>query len=186
MSVQYQLPRQINHFSNPTADPLQHGGPHSGVRTPEWMLNIGDLLKSSVDGFEDHAQLFTWKGASKRKTTGDLANLLFTSATLGHSLLELEIPNGSYAPVLETKMNTGEHLELVTIVRLGNAKALKVKLQTIAYGNCRIGSFEQTADRLFLELYVTTRENTVFEFGQDGVSVGQTVSKVDYSKNTAE
>lgn len=179
------MPQRTNHFHNSMDDPLYQDA-HSGVRSPEWMIKIDDLLKSSVDSFEDHAQLFSWKGYSKRKTTGDFGNLLFTSATLAHSMVEIEIANGSFAPALETKMNKGEHLELMTLVRLGNAKDLKVKLQTIAFGNCRIGSFEQSADRLFLELYVTTKENTVFEFGQDGVAVGQTVSKVDYSKNTAE
>ena len=95
MTAPYQIAvsNRPNLFDNSMDSPL-----HQSVRTPEWMLCIGDLLKSNVEGFENHAQLFSWKGASKRRTTGDLGNLLFTSATLGHSLLELEIPNGSYAP----------------------------------------------------------------------------------------
>lgn len=185
-TIPYQIvmPNRPNYFQHGSDDSVYNT--HEGVRSPEWMIKIDDLLKSSVDQFEDHAQLFSWRGLSKRRTTGDFGNLLFTSATLAHSLVAVELSNGSYATSLETKMNKGEHLETVTIVRLGNAKDLKVKLQTVVFGNCRIGSFEQVADRLFLELYVTTKENTIFEFGQDGAAVGQTVSKVDYSKNTAE
>ncbi|RZI45141.1 hypothetical protein [Candidatus Finniella inopinata] len=184
-SYQIIMPTRENYFNKAVGNNSSYDV-HSGVRSPEWMVKIDDIMKSNVDGFEDHAELFRWVGSSKRKTTSDFGNNLFTSATLYHSLVEIEIANGEFAPALETKMNKGEHLELMTIVRLGNAKDLKVKFQTIAFGNCRIEGFEQAGDRLILQLYVTTKENTVIPIGQDGAPGGNSVSKVDYSKSTAE
>jgi hypothetical protein len=157
-----------------------------GVKSPEWMIKIGDLLVSDVDGFNDYCELFGWYGESSRLTTGDISNQLFTSATLKHSDLVLLLPNGGHGAQLESKMNIGLPLEAVQIVRLGNIKATKVKLQVIDYTNCRIQSFQQQLDRVILSLSVSTKTNTVFVYDNSGTNKGQMVSKVDYSKNTAE
>lgn len=156
-----------------------------GVKSPEWMIKIDDLMKSDVDGFNDHCELFGWHGESSRFTTGDISNNLFTSATLKHSDLVILIPNGGYAATLETNMNTGVPIN-PTIVRLGNIKATKVMIQKIDYTNCFIQSFQQQLDRLILRLSVTTKTNTIFVYDNTGQNQGQVVSTVDYSKNTAQ
>ena len=157
-----------------------------GVKSPEWMILIDDLLKSDVDGFNDHCELFGWYGESSRLTTGDVSNQLFTSATLKHTDLTLLLPNGGHGAQLESKMNLGIPLANIEIVRLGNIKSTKVKLQTIAYTDCRIQTFQQQLDRIVLNLIVSTKTNTVFVYDNAGTNKGQMVSKVDYSKNTAE
>jgi hypothetical protein len=163
--------------------PQEDGG---GVKSPEWMVKMDDMLKCDVADFDDHAELFGWFAESSRFTTGDISNTLFTSATLKHSDLIVMIPNAGYSAALETRMNTGTPIDSLTIVRLGNIKALKVKLQTIVYTNCRIQSYQQQLDRLILQLSVTSKENTIFVYNNAGENQGQVVSKVDYSKNTAE
>jgi hypothetical protein len=82
-------------------------------------------------------------------------------------------------------MNTGTPINALTIVRLGNIKATKVKIQQIDYTNCFIQSFQQQLDRIILRLTVTTKTNTIFVYDTLGTNQGQVVSTVDYSKNTA-
>ena len=157
-----------------------------GVKSPEWMVEIDEHLKSTIDGFETHAELFGWYGESSRFTTGDVSGQLFTSATLKHSDLVLQISNGGHGPELEQKMNKGILLEKITLVRLGNIQQTKVKIQEIVYETSRLQRFQQELDRLWLFFTVTKRTNTVFVYGNDGTSQGQMVSMVDYSKNTVE
>jgi len=157
-----------------------------GVKSPEWMIKIDDMLQSEVENFNDYCELFGWYGESSRLTTGDISNQLFTSATLKHSDLVIIIPNGGYGAQLETKMNLGIPLNVVQVVRLGNVKSTKVKLQVIDYTLCRIQSFQQQLDRLVVCLSITGKTNTVFVYDVNGSNKGQMVSSVDYAKNTAE
>ena len=157
-----------------------------GVRSPEWMVKIDELVHSNVEGFEDYSELFGWYGESSRFTTGDIGNQLFASATLSHSDLILLLPNGGHGAQIESKMNLGIPLGLVQIVRLGHIKATKVKLQLIDYTTCRIQSFQQQLDRIYLFLSISSKMNTVFVYDIEGNNQGQMVSKADYSRNTAE
>lgn len=157
-----------------------------GVKSPEWMLKIDDLLSSSVKDYTDHCELFGWYGESSRLTTSDVSGSLFTSATLKHTDLVLIVPNGAHGAQLESKMNLGIPLKTVQIVRLGNIKQVKVKLQLIEFGTCRVQSFQQQLDRIVLFLSISSKTNTVFVYDQDGSNKGQMVSKADYAQNTAE
>jgi hypothetical protein len=172
-------------FSIATTDVDNPDNNPDGAKSPEWMIKIDALTNSAVDGFNDYSELFGWHGESSRFTTGDISNNLFTSATLKHSDLVVLIPNGGYAATLETNMNTGTPINALTIVRLGNIKATKVKIQQIDYTNCFIQSFQQQLDRVILRLTVTTKTNTIFVYDTLGTNQGQVVSTVDYSKNTA-
>ena len=124
----------------------------NSVKSPEWMVKIGVLTSSTIVGFLDYAPLYGWYGESSRITAGDIGGPLQTSAQLKHSDLVLILGNGGYATSLEASMNKGYPLDLVTIVRLGNIQGVTVKLQTTAYGNCMIQSFQQQLDRLVLHL----------------------------------
>lgn len=169
-----------------TVDTSTSSDENRGVRSPEWMVKIDLILQSNVTGYNDYSELFGWYGESSRLTTGDISGQLFTSSTLKHSDVVLLIPNGGHGAQLETKMNIGMPLENVNIVRLGNIQNMKVKLQTIEFGNCRIQAFQQQLDRLYIFISPTTKTNTVFVYGNDGAMKGQMVSRVDYSKNIAE
>lgn len=156
------------------------------VKSPEWMVKIDDFVSSNVDGFSDHTELFGWYAQSSRECSGNVSNMIPTSATLKHSDVILVIPNGGHSIKLEMRMNTGTPLSAVTIVRLGHIKVAKVKLQTLEFNQCSINSFQQELDRLVVHLTVSTKTNTVYVFGPDGAPQGQMVSRVDYSKNIAE
>lgn len=156
----------------------------TSVKSPEWMIKMDEILSSNVDGYDKYGELFGWYAESSRFSSGDISNQHMSSATLKHSDLVVFIPCAGYAADLETKMNTGTPIEELTIVRLGNVKSAKVALQSIKYTICRIQSFQQQLDRLFLHFNVTTRENTIFVYDADGNNTGQSVSSVDYSKAT--
>jgi hypothetical protein len=153
------------------------------VRSPEWMIQMDDVLTSNVEGFNDYCELFGWYSEFGRNSTGDIGNSLFTSASLRHSELIVLIPNGGFTTVLENRANNGTPIEALTIVRLGYVKGEKVKLQEVVYTICRIISIQQDLDRIYLKLNVVTRKNTIFVYDMDGAAQGQTVSEVDYSKN---
>lgn len=156
-------------------------------QTPEWMVKMDDVFEhGAVDGYANFTELFGWTAKYSRHTSGNLGSGLFTSATLKHSELALCIPQTGDTVKLESKMNKGEEILLLEIVRLGNIKEVKVKLQHVKYGVARIQSIQPDLDRVFIVFTVSTRENTVFTYDNSGSSTGQLVTKVDYVKNTAE
>ena len=155
----------------------------SGVRSPEWMVQMDAFLSSSVNGYTNYCELFGWYGESSRYTAGDVSSSLFTSATLRHTDLVIVIPNGGYAAILESIMNSGTVIQNVSIARLGIIATQIVTLQTLKYTTCRIQKFNQQLDQLVVEMSILTKENTIFVYGQDGTSQGQMVSQVDYSQN---
>jgi hypothetical protein len=158
----------------------------SSVQSPEWMIKMDSFLSSNVNGFTDFCELYGWYGESSRYTSGDVANSLFTSATLRHTDLVVIIPNGGYATTIESLMNTGTMIQQMTIARLGTVEQQTVTMQTLVYTTCRIQKFNQQLDQVVVELSILTKENTIFVYGQDGTSQGQMVSQVDYSQNIAQ
>lgn len=158
----------------------------SSVQSPEWMIKMDTFLSSSVEGYTDFCELYGWYGESSRYTSGDVANSLFTSATLRHTDLVVIIPNGGYATTIESLMNTGTMIQKLTIARLGTIELQTVTLQTLVYSTCRIQKFNQQLDQVVVELSILAKENTIFVYGQDGTSQGQMVSQVDYSQNRAQ
>lgn len=160
--------------------------PASGVQSPEWMIKMDTFLSSTVNGYTDFCELYGWYGESSRYTSGDVANSLFTSATLRHTDLVVIIPNGGYATTIESLMNTGTMIQKLTIARLGTIELQTVTLQTLVYSTCRIQKFNQQLDQVAIELSILSKENTIFVYGQDGTSQGQMVSQVDYSQNRAQ
>lgn len=185
MAYTIQKPSGSSHIRIPVVD-TPTTTEEDGVSSPEWMVRIDDFVESRVTGYEDHTDLFGWFAKSSRECNGHISSSIPSSATLKHSDVVLMIPNGGHAVQLEMRMNTGTPLELVTVARLGNVRTNKVKLQTIDFAKCTIKSFQQELDRLILHVSVTSKTNTVHVYDEEGSPKGQMVSRVDYSKNTAE
>ncbi len=157
-----------------------------GVKSPEWMVQIDDITVSTVDGFENFIELFGWQGESSRLTGPDVGGPLFTSSTLRHTDLILMIPVGGHAAQIETKMNRGESIDSLKIIRLGNIQQAKVRLQELEFNSCKIQSFQQQLDRLIVHVMIGIKTNTIFVFDQSGLCTGQMVSKTNYITNVAE
>lgn len=168
----------------PAVDPnIKHT---NNVSTPEWMIQIDDLLSSTIENFEGFADLLGWHAEQARLTKGRTANQLFSTAAVQHSNVLIVLPAGIYIPTLETKMNSGANIALIKIVRLANIGDLKVSLQEIEYTNCKIDSMEQHLDEIVISFRPETRQNTIFKYKQDGTKEGQAVSKYDYTTGAGE
>lgn len=168
----------------PMVDPnIRHT---NNVSTPEWMIQIDDLLSSTIENYEGFADLLGWHAEQARLTKGRTGNQLFSTAAVQHSNVLIVLPAGIYIPTLETKMNTGSNIALIKIVRLANDGDLKVTLQEIEYTNCKVESMEQHLDEIVISFRPETRQNTVNKYKQGGGKEGQAVSKFDYTTGTGE
>lgn len=170
--------------SIPMVDPgIRHTG---NVTTPEWMIQIDDLLSSTIENFEGFSELYGWYAEQGRLTKGRTANQLFSTAAVQHSNVLIVLPAGIFIPTLETKMNSGANIALIKIVRLANVGDLKVSLQEIEYTNCKIDSMQQQLDEIIISFRPETRQNTIIKYKQDGSKEGQAVSKFDYTTGAGE
>lgn len=170
--------------SIPMVDPnIRHTG---RVTTPEWMIQIDDLLSSTIENFEDYGELYGWYAEQARLTQGNTGSQLITTAAAQHSNVLIVLPAGIFIPTLETKMNTGANIALIKIVRLANVGDLKVSLQEIEFTNCKIETMQQQLDEIIISFRPESRQNTIIKYKQDGSKEGQAVSKFDYTTSTGE
>lgn len=164
----------------------------NAVRSPEWMVAIAGTTTaaSTITGYIDYTELFGWTADSARETRGFTGNQLYTSGALQHSDVMIEIPNGGFSPTLEINMNNGVQIATITLVRLAHIDQASttgniVPLQEIVFTNCLIQALQQRLDRLIVTFRFSKRQNTVYQYGQNGVLVGRTASVTDYSLNTS-
>jgi hypothetical protein len=153
-------------------------------RSPEWMISIDKVCKSTVDSFEEYINLFGWISESSRFISGDLAGSLFTSGGIRNSNLVFMIPNGEHGPKIEQQLYEGKLVKNLTIVRLGWTEGVKQVLQKITFSNVRFVGFQQNIQYLVVFAQITSKENDIQVFKQeDGKAAGHKISSVDYSKN---
>lgn len=164
----------------------------NAIRSPDWMVAIAGATTgaSTVSGYVDYTELLGWKGDIGRETRGFTGNQLYTSGALQAFNVEIEIPFGGFAPTLEISMNNGVQFATITIVKLAHIDQASttsniVPLQEVIYSNCLIQSIQQNMERLGVIFRFTKRQNTVYQYGQNGVLIGQTASVTDYSLNTS-
>lgn len=169
-----------------TIDSPNSNNEQRGVKSPEWMVKIDDLLFSQVAKFNDYCELFGWHAESSRFTNGDVSNELFTSATIRHSDVILIIPNGGYSASLQTYMNRGQVIGEMYIVRLGNVGEMKVVLQQIKFETVRVQSFQQQLDRVIIHTQVLTKTDTHFIYDYTGQIRGQMVTAAHYGFNEVD
>ncbi len=152
------------------------------ITTPEWMVSIGELLTSTIKGYEFYTELFGWHSEHSRETRGTVSGDLVSSAAVKQSDVIIIIPMGVYIPVLDNMMINGKVLESVAIVRLANNEDKKVPIQTIEFTDCQVCKIEQRLDDAVITFRPVKRTNTIIQYGQNGLKLGQTVSEFDYSK----
>lgn len=154
------------------------------VTTPEWMIQMDSFLSSSVEGFDNFAELYGWSAEQARLTKGNTADQFFSTASVQHSNIIVVLPAGIYIPTLETKMNMGSNIALIKIVRLSNNGDTKQSNQEIEFTNCKIESMRQELDKIIVSFRPETRQNKIIQYGQDGSKMGQAVTKYDYTTGT--
>lgn len=152
------------------------------ITTPEWMVSIGDLLTSTIKSYENYTELFGWHSEHSRETRGNVSGDLVSNAAVKQSDVIIIIPMGIYIPTLDNMMTNGKVLEFVTIVRLANNEDKKVPIQTIEFADCQLCKIEQRLADAVITFRPVKRTNTITQYGQNGLKLGQTVSEFDYSK----
>lgn len=163
----------------------QYGTPT--IKAPEWVVEIPDITKSNVDGFETYSELFDWHAEYSRHTLGHPGNEMFTSAAIEHTEVSLLIPAGTYTALIRQKLNNGAVIETITIKRLGNMTDLKKPLQTITYSDCIFTRASQSGDYFAVSFrFVKVKEENAEMKQEDEGEGGQNVCEVDYSKTTIE
>jgi len=179
-STQYELKTLSNHSTSiPIVTPqIKHT---NNVSTPEWMILMDTYLSSTVKKFELYTELYGWHAEHARLTKGRVAGQLFSTAAAQHSDVLVVLPAGIYIPTLETKMNSGTNIKGIVIVRIGNIGNQNLKLQTIAYTNCKIEWIQQQLDELIISFRPTNRLSTIYKYNQAGRHQGQSVSFFDYT-----
>lgn len=154
----------------------------SQVTTPEWMISIDDLLTSTIKGFENYSELYGWSAEHSRETSGNVSGDLVSSAAVKQSDVIIIIPMGIYMPTIDNMMTSGKVLEIITIMRLANNQDMKVPIQSIEFSKCQVAKIEQRLKDAVITFRPVKRTSTIYQYGQDGLKLGQTVSEFDYSK----
>ena len=161
----------------------QYGSPT--VKSPEWVVEIPDVTKSTIEGFETYAELFDWHAEYSRHTLGHPGNEMFTSAAIEHTEVSLLIPAGTYTALIRQKLNNGAVIATVTIKRLGNMTDLKKPLQTLTYSNCIFTRASQSGDYFAVAFrFVKVHEENVEISQTDESAGGNNVCDVDYSQTS--
>jgi hypothetical protein len=156
-------------------------------RSPEWMVSMDNLCKSTVESYLEYTILLGWFCESSRYINGDLAGNLFTSGAIKSSDLVIVIPNGEHGPKIEQRLYSGKVIQKLVIVRLGWTEGKNEKLQQITFGEVRIIGYQQNVQYLVIYSQITSKENDIQIFKQkDGATSGHKVSSVDYSTNKLE
>lgn len=166
-------------ISIPIVNPsIQHT---NNISTPEWMIQMDDLLSSTIENFEDFGELYGWYAEQARLTQGHTANQLISTSAVQHSNILVVLPVGIYIPSLENKMNSGANIASILIVRLMNVGDMKEKQQMVLFNDCKIESMQQQLDQTIISFRPTARTNIIFKYSQAGELEGQSVSFFDYT-----
>ncbi len=174
--------KTITIFGKEYLVPLHERPAGVSISSPEWIVKMDDLITSTLTGFEEFTEILGFRAESGRFSSGN--NPALSAASLRHTELIIVMSNGTYAPKLETRMNSGKPITLIEIVHLGNAGR---RLQTIKYGGCRLQSFQQDVkDSLILSFQVSKRTNTIHNYDAEGTATGQDETTVDYTQNKVE
>ncbi len=165
------------------------------VRTPDNLVDLDGLFKSTVKGFEGYGILFKIEEETSRQVSGDASGSLDSRAEVRASSIKLWVKEGVNDPVIELNMNKGTPFKKMTVVRLINANGENQVKATQTYENIMIMKYKphqeipyrgSNVDGLTcLELRFSKKTNQVAEFDQKGTKKGQNVSGWDYSQATA-
>lgn len=152
--------------------------------TPEWMVSIDNICKSTIENYIEYITLHGWHCGSSHYVNGNLAGAFYPDIGNHSSTLVIIIPNGQHGPKIEQLLYSGKVIKQVTIVRLGWTEGRNEKLQQITFGDVRIIGYQQNVQYLVIYSQITSKENDIQIFKQqDGVAAGHKVSSIDYRTN---
>ena len=179
---------EVTFFASQT---LGHGDSQK-ASTPEWMVFIGDITSSQVDGagvengpggLDSYIQLFGWADQSARDTSGYSTNEYFTSASMQMQNPVIVIKNGTHTPIVESKLYGGNIIGTISVVRLQNISDvddINVVRQEVKYEGCNFTRVKQEEDYLWVQFIAKQRTNTWKQYSEGEMAQGNNVSFYDY------
>lgn len=153
--------------------------------TPLWMIKIGELLSSDVEGKEQYAQVQSHSYTASREIYGWQGNQAFVSSAMQHSDVTVRIPMGKYLPSLENTMNKGTIVDEVLLERLGNNTGdEKSVVVQIKFEKAYITAVQPMNDDILVVFSFQKKTTTFTEYKKDDASQGgNAVSEADYLLN---
>lgn len=170
-----------------TQNHTDSNNPSVGSVTSSFLVKLGDMLSSTVDGYDDYAPLLWFNSTEERVSSGKSAGDFKPSATLVHSLIELHVPTDSYMPTLRQSLRDNSNIPEMKIVRLGHTDgSSNTELYSSTFGDCKLEAIEEFPDKLVLHVRIFTREDESMAIDTTGAAgEGNTASSWDYSTNAS-
>lgn len=168
----------------PLAKPM--GGKSRRVATPEIMIKIDNILKSSYKDFTDYCELLGHQESVSRETKEHATGGLFSSGMVEQSDVYVAIPTELSMPIILGKLYKGRNIETIKIVRLSNVGEERKMLQEMEFSDCRVDWLEQRLDMVVFKFRPKTRQDTVYQYDQTGKKTGQTHEIFRFDTGTCE
>jgi hypothetical protein len=159
----------------------------SGTSTPEFMIEMDDLLSSNISGYEQAAELLWHHSIERRLTAGHAGGDLKGTSTVEHSMLSVTLLAESWLPCLREKLRNGDNIASVIIHRLANIGdgSELTDIYTTTYEDTKIDMIEEYPDRVNVLLRIKSRTDDSVQVDQDNSQSGNNSSSWDYSTATA-
>lgn len=161
------------------------------IKTPDNLVDLDGLFKSTVKGFEGYGILFKIEHETSREVSGDVSSTLDSRAEVRASNVKIWIKSGPYDPIIEQYMNEGKPFKKMTIKKLINANGANQVKATLTFENVMIVRCQpdltipyrgtEVDGVICVELRFSKKKNEVAEFDQGGTKKGQNVSGWDYA-----
>ncbi|GHS96489.1 hypothetical protein AGMMS50296_2680 [Alphaproteobacteria bacterium] len=157
------------------------------VQTPEWMVSLDDLCKSTIEGYKKYTNLYGYFSESSRYIAPDLSENLFMSSAIKAAELLLILPHGEHGPKIDWKVFDGTIIKKATIVRIGTTEGTVVPLQILTFETVRFTGIELNIRYIAVSAQFAKKTNDIQVFKQsDGKAEGHKISSVDFNKNNLE
>lgn len=159
----------------------------SGTATPEFMIEMDQLLSSNITGYEQATELLWHHSIERRITAGHSGGDLKGTATVEHSMLSITLLADYWLPCLRESLRNGDNIANIVIHRLANigSGSELTDVYTTTYTDSKIDTIEEYPDRVNVLIRIKSREDDSVQVGQDNSQEGNNSSTWDYSTASA-
>ncbi|MDR0625027.1 MAG: hypothetical protein LBF72_01060 [Holosporales bacterium] len=146
----------------------------------EWLVSVGKLCCSEIQGFEDFIPLLEWQSHASLSASDDLAG----SAAIGplsSSGVTFVVPNGEHGPKIEQQLYSGKFVEQMIVARVAWNGEETVPLQKTTFSKVRIIELCQNIRYLTITAKIAGKESDFQDFDHEGKAKGHKVNSFDFS-----
>lgn len=155
-----------------------------GTATPQYMVKMDDLVKSTVQKYEEFIQLYHFNFEVSRFTNPNTAHQQYSSSRVQFENPLLVIPNGIHTPNIMNRLISGILVQEIKISRLQNIGDTNVEAEAITFKKCYYQNVTPKYDSLIITFRFIEYMHLTTYYEQDGTSKGNNV--VGYNMSTGE